>query len=272
MNVQLTDAQYKRCREMIAGLTGIQMSEAKKGLVVRRLGTRMRALGIANIDQYLDIISGGDAVEVEHFTNSVTTNLTSFFRENHHFDYLKNTFLPEHIKRGSKLLSIWSAACSTGEEPYSIAMTLAETLPNLGSWQVDILATDIDTQVVSTAKRGVYTMDRVDGLAEARLKQWFLRGKGAASGKVRVKHSLQQMIDFRVMNLLADWPKLGPFDVIFCRNVVIYFDKQSQAELVRRFHRVMDPDGLLIMGHSESLHRVSEDFRLLGRTIYKRVA
>ncbi|MEL6302074.1 MAG: protein-glutamate O-methyltransferase CheR [Pseudomonadota bacterium] len=272
MNVQLSDAQYKRCREMIADLTGIQMSEAKKGLVVRRLGTRMRALEINDIDRYLDLINRGDAIEVEHFTNSVTTNLTSFFRENHHFDYLKNTFLPEHINRGSKRLRIWSAACSTGEEPYSIAMTLAETLPNLGSWQIDILATDIDTQVVSTAKRGVYTMDRVDGLAEERLKQWFLRGRGAQAGRVRVRPALQKMIDFRVMNLLAEWPRFEPFDVIFCRNVVIYFDKATQAELVRRFHTTMDPDGLLIMGHSESLHRVSEDFRLLGRTIYKRVA
>ncbi|MEL7023255.1 MAG: protein-glutamate O-methyltransferase CheR [Pseudomonadota bacterium] len=269
---QLTEPQFEKCRELIAELTGIQMSEAKKGLVARRLSNRMHALGEQDTDAYLRRIAAGDPAEIEHFTNAVTTNLTSFFRENHHFDFLKTTFIPAFVASGQKTLRIWSAACSTGEEPYSIAITALENLPRTGGFNLEILATDIDSSVVQTAREGVYRWDRVQGLSPACLKRWFLKGRGAQKGNVLVRRALREAVDFRVMNLLTDWPPVGVFDIIFCRNVVIYFDKPTQATLITRFCEALDSDGLLIMGHSESLHQVSTDFRLLGRTIYKKAA
>lgn len=272
MSVELSGTQFSRCQNLIATLTGIQMSDAKRGMVTRRVSNRMQDLGLSDVDAYLGLLDSGDSAEVENFRNAVTTNLTSFFRENHHFDFLRSSLLRAAAEGDSAPIRIWSAACSTGEEPYSIVMTLAETLPLERHDRFQVVATDIDTDVLAKARSGVYSNDRIEGISPERLKRWFLRGKGARAGMVRVKPMLQEKIDFRQVNLLGEWPDLGQFDVVFCRNVVIYFDKPTQVELVRRFHQVIKPEGLLVMGHSESLHSASNLFRLLGRTIYQKVA
>lgn len=272
MSVELSGTQFSRCQNLIATLTGIQMSDAKRGMVTRRVSNRMQDLGLSDVDAYLGLLDSGDRAEVENFRNAVTTNLTSFFRENHHFDFLRSSLLRAAAEGDSEPIRIWSTACSTGEEPYSIVITLAETLPLERQDRFQVVATDIDTDVLAKARSGVYGNDRTEGISPERLKRWFLRGKGARAGMVRVKPMLQGKIDFRQMNLLGEWPDLGQFDVVFCRNVVIYFDKPTQVELVRRFHQVIKPEGLLVMGHSESLHNTSDLFRLLGRTIYQKIA
>ncbi|WP_018953820.1 CheR family methyltransferase [Thioalkalivibrio sulfidiphilus] len=267
---EFTDRDFRFIARFIGEHAGIVLSDAKRDLVYGRLQRRLRALGLRRFSDYCELLEQGDGEELEHFVNALTTNLTSFFREPHHFEYLQKDLLPRLLReRSERRLRIWSAGCSTGEEPYSIAMVVAETVPE--DWDVRILATDLDTNVVATAAAGRYGADRVEGISEARRRRWFLRGKGANQGMVRVRPELQELIRFRPLNLLDPWPMRGAFDIIFCRNVVIYFDKSTQRVLFDRFAGQMRPDGHLFIGHSETLHKVSERFQLLGNTIYRRV-
>ncbi len=208
--------------------------------------------------------SGRGADEWEAFINALTTNLTAFFREAHHFP-----ILAEHMRKMKGLLTVWCSASSTGEEPYSIAMTLCEAFGTL-SPPVTIVATDIDTNVLETAANGVYAIDRLDKMPKDRAKRFFLKGKGERAGLVRVRPELRQLVSFKQLNLLGnDWPIAGPFDAIFCRNVMIYFDKPTQGKILSRFAPLMKPQGLLFAGHSENFLYASDAFRLRGKTVYE---
>lgn len=266
-----TDADFEFIRQLVADKTGIVLNDAKRNLVYSRLSRRLRQLGLEHFADYCGLLKAGDDGELVNFTNAITTNLTSFFRENHHFDYLRDTLLPELMQdKTDRRLRCWSAGCSTGEEPYSIAMVLHETLPKKG-WDVRLLATDLDSDVVAKAQRGVYTQERVNGISSERLRRWFLRGKGDNDGMVQVRPPLRELIAFRQLNLMQEWPISGPLDFIFCRNVVIYFDKPTQKVLFDRYAELLPVGGHLFIGHSESLFKVSERFKLIGKTIYRKV-
>jgi len=260
-----TPRDFARVRALIYRQAGISLSEGKQEMVYSRLARRLRAKGISTFSAYLDGLElGSDSGEWEAFTNALTTNLTAFFREAHHFP-----LLAEHMLRAKGPLTIWCSASSTGEEPYSIAMTACEAFGTLNP-PVSIIATDIDTNVLETAANGVYPSDRIDKMAQDRVKRFFLRGKGERSGWVRVRPELREMVIYKPLNLLAPaWPLGGPFDVIFCRNVMIYFDKPTQSKILSRFAPLMKPDGLLFAGHSENFLHVSDVFRLRGKTVYE---
>ncbi len=260
-----TTQDFERVRALIHKKAGIALADTKQEMVYSRLARRLRAIGISSFTQYLnDLESGRDAQEWEAFTNALTTNLTSFFRESHHFP-----ILAEHVRKVREPIEIWCSAASTGEEPYSIAMTVCEAFNTLTP-PVKIIATDIDTNVLAAGANGVYGMDRLDKLAPERARRFFLRGRGAQEGFARVRPELRQMISFKPLNLLAEsWPIKGQFDVIFCRNVMIYFDKPTQGKILSRFAPLMKPDGLLFAGHSENFLYVSDAFKLRGKTVYE---
>jgi chemotaxis protein methyltransferase CheR len=264
-----TRADFERVRGLIYQRAGISLADSKQEMVYSRLARRLRANGIASFASYLDALEAGRMpAEWESFTNALTTNLTSFFREAHHFPLLAEHALKARARNGAPL-TIWCSASSTGEEPYSIAMTVCEAFDTLTP-PVQIIATDIDTNVLATASAGVYPIERVEKMEQARLRRFFLKGKGAQEGLVRVRPELRQLITFRQLNLLADgWDVKGPFDVIFCRNVMIYFDKATQRKILSRFVPLMKPDALLFAGHSENFLYVSDSLRLRGKTVYE---
>lgn len=257
---------FERVQKLIHARAGIALADSKQDMVYSRLVRRLRATGIDSFKAYLDWLEqGGDADEWQAFTNALTTNLTAFFRESHHFESLST--LLKARPRGERTL-LWSAAASTGEEPYSIAMTVAEAYGTLTP-PVTILATDIDTQVLATAERGVYPLDRIEKLSAERQRKFFRRGTGSNEGYCRVIDELRAMIRFRPLNLLdKHWPMKGPFQAIFCRNVMIYFDKPTQLDIITRFVPRMAPDSLLYAGHSESFFHAAHLIRPLGRTVY----
>ena len=271
---EFTDRDFEFLRNIVTNHTGITLGGHKRQLVYGRLTRRLRQLGIATFDQYCAYVEQHLDDELGELVNAITTNLTSFFRENHHFEHLAGHALPDRMERAglNRRLRLWSAGCSTGEEPYSIAMTVAETLgSNLSVWDTRILATDIDSQVLARATSGVYPDERIEGIAPGRQRRWFKRGTGVNAAKVKVVEDLQSLIAFRQLNLVdAAWPMRGPFDIIFCRNVVIYFDKPTQKKLFSRYADLLAPDGYLYVGHSESLHGTSDRFKLIGRTIYQK--
>jgi len=269
----LTDREFDEIRAVIKELTGIHMGDSKRQLIYRRVGSRLRATGINTFRGYLDFLKEGDPSELEEFANAVTTNLTSFFREQHHFDFLANTIVPEIVSNKgntSKRLRIWSAGCSTGEEPYSIGMTLQESLKNVAHWDAKILCTDLDSAVLNICKAGVYSRQRVEKIPQNQLRRWFRKSRSQGSDLVKVSQKLQDLITFKQLNLMRDWPMRGRFDVIFCRNVIIYFDKPTQRVLIERYANILGDGGYLILGHSESLFNVSDRFTLLGQTIYRK--
>ena len=270
----LGDVEFNELRALIRDLTGIKLSDSKRQMVYRRVSSRLRALDIGSFKEYCRYLRTGDEAELEKFCNVVTTNLTSFFRESHHFDYLATKILPEIIERkesGVRRLRIWSAGCSTGEEPYSIAITLKDAMPELHRWDARILATDLDSNVVAAGRAGVFAFKRVEELSSATLKRWFLTGRDENEQVVKVRHELQELITFKELNLMHDWPMRGLFDVIFCRNVIIYFDKAIQKVLIQRYAQILEEGGYLVLGHSESLFNVSARFDLLGKTVYRKI-
>lgn len=262
---EFTTRDFEEVRRLIYSHAGITLSEGKVDMVYSRLARRLRAKGLASFRDYLALLKGGDAQEWEAFVNALTTNLTAFFREAHHFDILRD-FLRTRRERP---ITIWSAAASTGEEPYSIAMTAAEALGE-ARHAVQILASDLDTQVLQKAREGVYPLERIARLDEARQRRFFLRGTGSQAGLVKVRPELQAMIRFFQLNLLdAQWAVSGALDVIFCRNVLIYFDKPTQYRILSRMKPLLKADGLLILGHSEALYHAADLFRLRGQTVYE---
>lgn len=258
-----TQRDFDRVRAMIHHRAGIALAEGKQEMVYSRLARRLRATGGYSFALYLDALERDTASdEWQAFTNALTTNLTSFFREPHHFP-----LLAAHAHERTEM-TVWCAASSTGEEPYSIAITLCESYRSLTP-PVKIIATDIDTEVLATAAAGIYPQERVASLPEQQLRKYFLRGRGAQAGQVRVRPELRRLIEFMPLNLLAQsWALKGSFDAIFCRNVMIYFDKNTQQQILSRFVPLMKQDGLLFAGHSENFLYVSDALRLRGKTVY----
>ena len=269
---ELNDSEFDRLRELVHEHTGIALSGAKRELVYGRLGRRLRALGLGSFTDYCKLVESGHPEELQELTNAITTNLTSFFRENHHFEQLAGEALPQIADAGksTRRLRIWSAGCSTGEEPYSLAMTLRDALERFRHWDVKVLATDIDSNVLATAAGGVYREDRFKGVSAERINDWFAPAP-AQPGHFAASAGLKSLITFKQLNLLGEWPMHGPFDVIFCRNVIIYFDKDTQRRLFDRMADLQPPGAWLFVGHSENLHNVTRRYKLVGRTVYRRV-
>ncbi len=263
------DQDFERVREKLYAHAGIALSDYKKDMVYNRLVRRIRALSLNSFAQYFSYLERNTA-EFSLFINSLTTNLTAFFRESHHFEFLENVVLPEIDVSKAQRLRIWSAGCSMGEEPYSLAMTCLSSAVDVSHWDIKILATDIDSAVLHTAKTGVYALDRIDTMPQEFKTRFFRKGRGAHAGKVLVAEELRQIITFKELNLMHSWPMTGPLDVIFCRNVMIYFDKATQAILLERMADLLKPGGFLFVGHSESPFRLTARFKLIGNTIYQK--
>ena len=262
-------ADFERVRQLIHERAGISLHAGKQAMVYSRLSRRLRELGQTSFGSYLQglerAVAAGDEQEWQAFVNCLTTNLTAFFREDHHFPVLAS----ELLRRRGQRVRIWCNAASTGEEPYSLAMTTRETLG--AHADVTIVCSDIDTQVLATAARGIYAAE-ARGLTPERLRQHFLRGTGSNAGQIRVRPELAQRVEFRLFNLMDERWSLGePFDIVFCRNVMIYFDAPTQRRVLERLHGVMRSPGLLFAGHSENFSDSRDLFRLRGKTVYERV-
>lgn len=262
---EFTPGDFERVRTIIHDRAGIALAVGKQAMVYNRLARRLRSSGYTSFSAYLDMVeSGRHAAEIEAFTNALTTNLTSFFREAHHFP-----ILAELARLAKGHFSVWTAACSTGEEAYSIAITLCEVFDTLEP-PVRILATDIDTNVLTIAGNGQYPIGKLDKLGAERRQKFFQKGKGAQEGMARVRPELRELVSFKPLNMLdAAWGIQGPFDAVFCRNVMIYFDRPTQSKILARFAPLMKPDGLLFAGHSENFRYASSAFRLRGKTVYE---
>ena len=263
-----TSADFSRVQGLIYKHAGISLHDGKHAMVYSRLSRRLRETGYDSFNDYLSWLEKqGDAQEWQEFVNALTTNLTSFFREQHHFDilaqYLKS-------KPANTQWRAWCNAASTGEEPYSIVLTAQEALGSNANFK--LTASDIDSKVLQTASNGVYRMENVKSLSQERLHKFFMRGKASNAGMVRVKPELRRMIDFMQVNLIRDdWPFKEPFDMVFCRNVMIYFDAATQRKVLERIHRVLKPGGMLFVGHAENFSESRDLFILRGKTVYERV-
>lgn len=261
----LGEKEFALACRLIAGYAGIKLSPHKRYMVHNRLSRRLRARGMDSFADYLDLVQAEEA-EREAFVNALTTNLTAFFREPHHFELLRAR-AQQHRAREGRPMRVWCSACSTGEEAWSIAMTLREA-----GCPGEVLASDIDTDALDTASRGVYSQERIGGLGPERLRAHWLRGVGANAGWVSVRPELRAMVKCMQLNLQAPrWPALDLFDAVFCRNVVIYFEREAQKRLLERFLAVLRPRGLLVVGHAESFPAGHPAFRACGRTAYEHV-
>lgn len=275
-NVALSPKSYDFIRALLREQTGIVLAEHKRDLVYRRLVKRLRELGLDSFEAYCDLLSGpGRDSEIQVMRNALTTNLTKFFRENHHFEHLAGTAIPQIVAdaqtKGRRRLRIWSAGCSSGEEPYSIAITVCRNLKALEHWDARILATDIDTNMVETGRSGIYPQRNVGDIPAPVLKRFF-QPTDSDGAFYRVSQAARSLIAFKPLNLLEPWPMKGPFDVIFCRNVVIYFDKPTQRQLFDRYADFLKDGGYLYVGHSESLFNVTDRFKSLGQSIYQKIS
>jgi chemotaxis protein methyltransferase CheR len=260
-----SDADFGRIKALIYKKAGISLHDGKHAMVYSRVSRRLRDTGHTSFKSYLDWLEQHDGAEWQDFINALTTNLTAFFREQHHF-----AVLDQHLRtERNKNWRIWCSAASTGEEPYSIAITAAEALGPQGSFHID--NSDIDTKVLATAAKGVYKLDGVKGLSPEHLQRFFMRGKGGSAGLMRVKPELQKHMAFQTVNLIEELPYREPFDVVFCRNVMIYFDAATQRKVLERIHRVMKPGGLLFVGHAENFSDAKALFALRGKTVYERL-
>jgi chemotaxis protein methyltransferase CheR len=265
--ISLSDREFSRIKSRVYQVAGISLSDAKRTLVISRLSKIVRSLELTSFDAYIDYLErGGSPADGQDFVNALTTNLTRFYREDHHFAHLRSyvASLIAEQPRGSRL-RIWSAGCSTGQEPYTIGMDLLTALPELKRWDLKILATDIDTAVIAKAALGVYPESELAGLSAERMRPF----TKSSDGTVRVPEAVRQMVSFKPLNLIGPWPMKGPFDAIFCRNVAIYFDKPTQGEVFGRFSKMLAPQGFLYIGHSENLGSGGDGFRLVGKTIYQ---
>lgn len=270
----LGDSEFQFLRAFVLKHCGISLGEHKRPLVQGRLLRRLRALGLTQFSAYCDLLKRDPDSELGELTSAISTNVTAFFRESHHYDLIENTLLPKWLseKRGPDArLRIWSAGCSTGEEPYALAMVLAEALERSGSrLDTKILATDLSPRAVDVARKGVYSIERLTGISPERRSRWMLRGSGEQDGLSCVHPRLRELVTIQPLNLLHDWPMQGSFDAIFCRNVVIYFDQPTKQRLFSRYAQMLVPGGHLFLGHSESLYGINEDFELIGRTAYRK--
>ena len=261
-----TDADFERVQSLIYKHAGIKLHDGKHAMVYSRLSRRLRDTGHSSFRDYLGWLEQSDGPEWQEFVNALTTNLTAFFREQHHFEILSALF---KSKPASMSWNVWCSASSTGEEPYSIAMTALESLGANATFK--LVASDIDSKVLASAAQGIYRIESLKGLDQGRMQKFLLRGKGDNAGLVRIKPELRRMIDFISVNLIRDnWPFREPFDVVFCRNVMIYFDAPTQRSVLERIHRVMKPGGMLFVGHAENFSESRDLFILRGKTSYER--
>ncbi len=272
---EFTDADFNSLRRLVREIAGISLADCKRELVYSRLARRLRHLGLNSFVAYRELLASEEGRgEIREFTNAVTTNLTAFFRERHHFDYLRDAFLLPRAadRRASRRIRIWCAATSTGEEAWSAAMTIADALPDWQRWDIRILATDLDTNVLRTAEAAAYPLDRVRHLPRALVDRHFTRQGHGEQLRYVVRPELARMVSFRPLNLTHPLPMKGPLDAIFCRNVIIYFDKDTQRDLFQRMAPLQRPGDLLFLGHSEGLFKVSTAWTLIGKTVYRRAA
>jgi chemotaxis protein methyltransferase CheR len=260
-----SNADFSRIKALIYKKAGISLHDGKHAMVYSRVSRRLRDTGHDSFKTYLDWLEQHDGAEWQEFINALTTNLTAFFREQHHFEVLAEMLAAQPAKRWR----IWCSAASTGEEPYSIAMTASEALGSRGSFE--IVNSDIDTKVLATAARGIYKSDSIKGLSAERQQRFFMRGKAGNAGLIRAKPELQKHMTFQPVNLIQDLPFREHFDIVFCRNVMIYFDATTQREVLARMHRVMNPGGMLFVGHAENFSDARTLFNLRGKTVYERV-
>lgn len=262
-----TSADFDHVQKLIYQRAGISLHDGKHAMVYSRLSRRLRETGHNSFREYLRWLEAADGPEWQEFVNALTTNLTSFFREGHHFQVLA-----EYLRsiQSAGACKMWCSAASTGEEPYSIVMTATEALGSNGNFS--LIASDIDSKVLHTASQGIYKSDSLKGLDQARLQRFFMRGKAGNAGMAKVKQELRSKIDFLIVNLIRnDWPFRDPFDVVFCRNVMIYFDATTQRQVLERIHKVMKPGALLFVGHAENFSDSRDLFALKGKTVYERV-
>jgi len=272
---ELTDEEFEQFRSIIYKSIGIHLSEKKRSLLVSRLSRRLRALNLNTFSQYYRYLqkSPDSKNELMHMINRITTNKTDFFREIQHFDFLKKELFPYIIEKAengdrSRTVRIWSAGCSSGEEPYSIAMTIADTFKDYMGWDIKILATDIDTEVLAKAINGIYPVQSIDAVPKEYLIRFFTR----QDNNYRVKQGIKSMIVFRKLNLMQPvFPIKRPFDIIFCRNVIIYFDIETKTELMKKFHHYLKDSGYIFLGHSESLMHMKAEFKYIQNTVYRKI-
>jgi chemotaxis protein methyltransferase CheR len=266
----LSDTEFERIRERLYAVAGISLSDAKRTLVIARLSKILRAFRLPSFNAYVDFLERqGSAEDAQDFVNALTTNLTRFWREEHHFEHLLGyvgDLVHSRTAQSQKRLRIWSAGCSTGQEPYTIALSLLDAYPELKRWDFKILATDIDTSVIAKAATATYPEGELSGLSPERARMF----ERTADGRVRIPAAVASLVSFKPLNLMVTpWPMKGPFDAIFCRNVAIYFDKATQGELFGRLGTMLAPGGYLYIGHSENLGSGGTGFRLVGKTIYQ---
>lgn len=268
----MTDADFKKISVLVYDLCGINLNDAKKELVKARLGKRIRSGHFPSFRDYYEyVVQDQTGQELVHMLDSISTNFTSFFREEKHFDYLQSELLPEMSSaKKEKKIRFWSAGCSSGEEVYSIVITLLETLENPSAWDLKVLATDLSSKVLKMAASGIYARERIQSIPPALVKKYFLRGQDHWQDYVKVKDVLKEYISFRRLNFMERFSFPEPFDCIFCRNVMIYFDKQTQASLVNRFYENLTKGGVLLIGHSESLTGIQHPFRYIKPAIYQK--
>lgn len=271
-----TDDDFNFLSQLASQQAGINLTADKRELVYGRVAKRLRHLKIDNFKDYCSLLKQEDNEESSHFINSITTNVTAFFRENHHFEYLAEKVIPEIIKKNANTnhprLRIWSAGCSTGKEPYSIAMVLRENIKDIDRWDAKILATDLDSDVLHTAEKAIYPIDRVDQVSEERKKNWMLRGAEKKVNSVKMRKEIRDLVYFKQLNLTESWPIHGTFDCIFFRNVAIYFKRPTQINILNRFADHLDKSGTLFVGHSESLIGLSQRYTNAGQTIHQKIS
>lgn len=271
----LTEEEFQKISDLVYKHCGINLHDGKKELVRSRLAKLLRKKNFTSYSDYLDyVLSDTSGNALSEMTDSISTNLTSFFREPDHFDFLKKNHLPEIIaakqKSGSKRIRAWSAGCSSGEEPYTIAITLLDTVPNSESWDIKILATDISTRILKVAMQGQYEPDRVAPVPPELKNRYLIRRKSDGNTLFEAGPQLKNRIKFKYLNLMNEFPFKGPFDFIFCRNVMIYFDKPTQQNLINRYYNLLSPNGILFTGHSESLTGIQHKFTYVRPTIYRK--
>lgn len=264
-----TDKDFERVVKIIYKVSGISLSERKQDMVYSRLARRLRKVGLTSFNDYLNYVTENKE-EQSAFVNALTTNLTHFFREEHHFEYLNDVLFPEIFAKRTKRIRFWSAGCSTGEEPYTLAMTWEHLQNKPKNLDFKILATDLDTNVIESGKLGIYSNDKLVPVGDEYLK-WFRQTSDCTENQKKVSPKLQKHISFKQLNLMNEWPIKGPFQLIICRNVLIYFDKKTQEKLIKRYYDLLEPGGCLILGHSESLGNNRDIFDNLGKTIFRKL-
>lgn len=271
--LEYANEDFECIRRLMATTSGINLSIAKRELVYSRLAKRIRQLGLDSFGEYCALIEK-DSIELGHCVNAMTTNVTSFFREVHHFDFLRKVVFPERIASladsSPNTIRVWSAGCSSGEEPYSIAICAQEFFAGDPLWKIEIDATDLDSTVLERAGRGIYREKDVRHMEPDRLHRWFHKGTDSNQGQVRIMPAIRDLVTFATLNLKDQWPERPCYDVIFCRNVMIYFDIELKKQLIEGFFNMLKPGGYLFVGHSESLFGLSGNFEIAGKTIHKK--